>query len=276
MKSLKAQSWYLASAAVIGIAACSTSGDATRLAPTGVALDVSVSPQTAQLCKSGPVGTYGFTVSNSGTSNSGDVLVAAPSITITDAASPVCTTVFTRSQYAGGASDNPAIITIVENAAPGTLLTQISTTGSAAYSPVVNLAARSAKVGVNAFHGATATFVNVPVPVQGCTYTQGWYKNHTSSWPAGFSPNDQFYGSGKTWIQLYNTPPKGSQYIILAHQYMTALMNAAGASVPADVQDAMDKAETYFTTGTGGITGVAAILDAYNNGLAAGGPGHCG
>jgi hypothetical protein len=112
----------------------------------------------------------------------------------------------------------------------------------------------------------------------GCTYTQGWYKNHTSQWPAGFSPTASFDGWG-TWINLYNTPPKkGNEYIQLAHQYMTALMNASGASVPANVQVALDKAAAYFAaggagTGSGDIAGVAAILDAYNNGFT--GPGHC-
>jgi hypothetical protein len=277
MTQLKASSCYAVAAALLGVVACSTSGDgASRFTPTGPALDVSVTPKTAQVCKTGPVGTYTFTVSNTGTTNTGDVLVAAPSIDVTDANVPVCTTVFTRSQYAGGTVDPAAIINIVEDAAPGTTLASVSVTGNPATSPSVNLAGRSASFGVNAFHTATANFVNVAVELHGCTYTQGWYKNHTSSWPSGFAPNDLFYSSGKSWIDLYNTPPKGSQYIILAHQYMTALMNASGASVPADVQAAMDAAETYFSTGSGSIAGVADILDAYNNGLAAGGPAHCG
>ncbi|HET9799956.1 MAG TPA: hypothetical protein VFP90_18305 [Gemmatimonadaceae bacterium] len=276
MSYLKASSCYAVAAALLGVVACSTAGDgSTRFAPTGPALDVSVTPQTAQVCKTGPVGNYSFTVSNTGTTNTGDVLVAAPSIEVTDPSVPVCTTVFTRSQYAGGAVDAAAIINIVEDAAPGTVLTSVSVTGNPATAPATDLAARSASFGVNAFHTATANFVNEAVVLHGCTYTQGWYKNHTSDWPAGFSPNDQFYSSGLSWIDLYNTPPKGSQYIILAHQYMTALMNASGATVPADVQAAMDAAETYFSTGSGDITGVAGVLDEYNNGLADGGPAHC-
>jgi hypothetical protein len=277
MKHLNVNSCYAAAAALLGVMACSsTSGDGTRFAPTGPSLDVSVPAQTARLCKSGPVGTYNFTVSNSGTTNTGDVLVAAPSITVTDANTPVCTTVFTRTQYAGTTTDAAAVLTIVEGAAPGTTLDNITTTGSEASTPVIDVPGRSVSVGVNAFHSATATFYNVAEELHGCTYTQGWYKNHTSSWPSGFSPNAPFYSSGKSWIQLYNTPPKGSQYIILAHQYMTALMNANGASVPPAVQAAMNAAETYFSTGSGNISGLAEILDAYNNGLAAGGPGHCG
>jgi len=140
-------------------------------------------------------------------------------------------------------------------------------------------------VAVNAFHGALLVYHNQPVapPAGHCSFTQGWYKNHTSSWPSGtLTPNTQFDG-GKTIIDLFNTPPKGSQYIILAHQYITALLNIQGGSnVPPAVQTALDTAKAYFDGGGNGagdptvdITGVSKILDDYNNGLAAGGPAHC-
>jgi hypothetical protein len=134
---------------------------------------------------------------------------------------------------------------------------------------------------VNYYHGVHLVYHNDPVVNNGCTYTQGWYKTHTSEWPSGaYAPGTTFDG-WKSWIDLYNTVPKGNQYIILAHQYMTALLNIqGGASVPAAVQTALDTAEDYFTgggVGTGDssvdISGVATILDDYNNGLT--GPGHC-
>ena len=132
-------------------------------------------------------------------------------------------------------------------------------------------------VSVNAFHGDKATFFNKAVHVAGCTYTQGWYKNHatTQQW-GGLSPNALFY-NGVSWINLYNPPPKGSQYIILAHQFMTTTLNIQkGASVPPAVQAAYDAAKTYFTTSGGTIDpNWATILDEYNNGLAANGPAHC-
>jgi len=82
-------------------------------------------------------------------------------------------------------------------------------------------------------------------------------------------------------IDLLNTPPKGSQYIILAHQYITALLNIqGGSSVPPAVQTALDTAAAYFAGGGAGagdpnvnISGVSTILDDYNNGIS--GPGHC-
>ena len=138
-------------------------------------------------------------------------------------------------------------------------------------------------VAVNAFHGALLVYHNNPVtpPPAHCTYTQGWYKNHTNSWPAGpLTPNTVFDG-GQTIINLFNTPPKGSQYIILAHQYITALLNIqGGSSVPPAVQTAIDTAAAYFAGGGAGagdpnvnISGVSTILDNYNTGLT--GPGHC-
>ena len=95
---------------------------------------------------------------------------------------------------------------------------------------------------------------------------------------------------GPIWVQLaprffgynlFNTPPKGSQYIILAHQYITALLNIqGGSSVPPAVQTALNTAAAYFAGGGAGagdpnvnISGVSTILDNYNNGLT--GPGHC-
>jgi hypothetical protein len=136
---------------------------------------------------------------------------------------------------------------------------------------------------VNAFHGGLLVYHNQPVtpPPGHCTYTQGWYKTHPNSWPSGALTPNTVWDGGQTIINLFNTPPKGSQYIILAHQYITALLNIQGGStVPPAVQTALDTAAAYFAGGGPGagdpnvdITGVSTILDNYNNGLT--GPGHC-
>lgn len=281
MKILKLSARYaLVSAAVIGIGACSTGGtdgSSSLLSPTGGSLAVTPAPQTGQLCKSGPVGTYNFDLVYGGSTNSNDATVSTPvSLQVTDAAVPVCTTVFTRTEWSGADFDPAKSIQITEQAAAGTGLQDISTGGGAA-AAVIDEPNRRITIFVNAFHSATTTFTNVAVG--GCTFTQGWYKNHTTQWPTGFSPNDIFDG-GLSWINLYKTPPKGGNaYIQLAHQYMTALMNVAnGAAVPPAVQTALNAAAAYFAAGgagagSGNIDGVAAILDDYNNGLT--GPGHC-
>lgn len=286
MMNLKVQlSYALASAVVLGVAACSNGGgDSTSrfASPTGPSFVVTpVPPQTATVCKIGPVGTYDFSASATENDNPGDNLLGASfSINVTVAGVPRCVTVFTRvNADPVGVADAEAAIAVTELPHAGTTLQSVVDSGGARAGVI---SGATATIYVNGYHSAKVTYTNVANPVTGgCTYTQGWYKNHTSEWPAGFSPDARFDG-GLTWINLYNTPPKGGNaYIQLAHQYMTALMNVAGgASVPASVQTALDAAAAYFAAGgnnagSGDITGVAAILDAYNNGLAAGGPAHC-
>ena len=94
-----------------------------------------------------------------------------------------------------------------------------------------------------------------------------------------------FFLSGKTWYQVFWTPPAGNAYYNLAHQYMAAFLNTlAGASVPVEVQQALDAAKALFEAQGAGDTTLSAserkmalqyasILDQYNNGLI--GPGHC-
>jgi hypothetical protein len=122
----------------------------------------------------------------------------------------------------------------------------------------------------------------------GCVRTQGYWGNKPGvTWPGDWYRGMNFYSSGLTWQQIYDTPPQGNAYIILADQFMTAVLNRnAGASAPQGVQDVMAAARDWFASGTtletcaaGGSCGQqktwAAILDTYNNGLYPGGPGHC-
>ncbi|WP_299819481.1 hypothetical protein [uncultured Pontibacter sp.] len=119
----------------------------------------------------------------------------------------------------------------------------------------------------------------------GCTRTQGYWKNHANGKKAdpawGNLANTTFYTSGQTYLKVLNTPPKGgNEYYILAHQYIAAKLNmTAGASMPANVKTAFDKATAYFTNPSastasrGTIISWADILDKYNNGKM--GVSHC-
>lgn len=122
----------------------------------------------------------------------------------------------------------------------------------------------------------------------GCVRTQGYWGNKPNvTWPGDWYRGMNFYSSGLTWQQIYDTPPRGNAYIILADQFMTAVLNRnAGASAPQGVQDAMAAARDWFASGTtldtcsaGGSCGQqklwAAVLDTYNNGFYPGGPPHC-
>ena len=130
---------------------------------------------------------------------------------------------------------------------------------------------------------------------QGCTLTQGYWKTHSDQGPAPYDdawknlgPLEEdtiFFKSGKTWYQVFWTPPAGNAFYNLAHQYMAAKLNILnGASAPQSVTDAIAAAEALFNAqGFNDTTlskaeqktalSLASTLDKYNNGLI--GPGHC-
>ncbi|WP_207434889.1 hypothetical protein [Sabulibacter ruber] len=129
----------------------------------------------------------------------------------------------------------------------------------------------------------------------GCTYTQGYWKNHATgkkrdaTW--GDLADTYFYGSGLTYLQLLNTPPKGGNaYIILAHQYIAAKLNMMQASSTPEVDAAFAAATAYFSATAGGnyrntisnpyvtvqrstLISWSELFTRYNEGHI--GPGHC-
>jgi hypothetical protein len=121
----------------------------------------------------------------------------------------------------------------------------------------------------------------------GCTYTQGYWKNHSDNWPTDYQPSAWFYSSGQTWLEVLGTEPKGGNaYYILAHQYIAAVLNKAnGAYVPAGIESILDSAASWFDSNSPSSCAVqgscqtqkdwAAILDTYNRGEYPGGPPHC-
>lgn len=135
--------------------------------------------------------------------------------------------------------------------------------------------------------------VNVTVPcVLGCTLTQGYWKTHAditrkqydNTWSQlSNGPNTTFYSSGKTWLQVFNTAPKGSPYYILAHQYMAAKLNQLNGADTSSIDAALSWANTWFSSHSPSsnlsktekqqVLNYAALLDNYNNGVV--GPGHC-
>jgi hypothetical protein len=154
---------------------------------------------------------------------------------------------------------------------------------------------------------STAT-CSVPIAPcgEGCSLTWGYWKTHAipdcgnsgnphpdATWlklPGGLGSLTMFFLSGQTYCDVLLTAPQGGNaYYILAHQYIAAQLNQlAGASIPADVLDAFNKATVLFQTytpadlnkktGTASklrakFIGYAGLLASYNEGLV--GPGHC-
>jgi hypothetical protein len=139
------------------------------------------------------------------------------------------------------------------------------------------------QVTVNRYHGVTITFVN-HVEENGCTYTQGWYKNEKHVWPSGSITRGSSFDGGASYASILDTPPRGNVYYVLAHQYITALLNIQGGASSTDIADELDDAADYFAAASPNnplpagwtkdeVTALAEALDDYNNGLT--GPGHC-
>jgi hypothetical protein len=76
--------------------------------------------------------------------------------------------------------------------------------------------------------------------------TQGYWKNHGEAW-GGISPDAVFFDSGMTWMEVFWTPPAGDLIIILAHQYMAAMLNDERWGVPAKYADVIDDATAFLT-----------------------------
>jgi cysteine-rich repeat protein len=135
--------------------------------------------------------------------------------------------------------------------------------------------------GVGQNQACTASCV-LETTEEGCTLTQGYWKNH-GGWPSPYEQGDTFFNSGESWIQILKSPPKGGDaYLILAHQYIAYKLNqASGANLPGDLAT---QAEGYLNTynptevpkksaDRSSMIELAGTLDQYNNGLL--GPGHC-
>lgn len=149
--------------------------------------------------------------------------------------------------------------------------------------------------------GADSWVILADVPCNGCTLTLGYWRTHSIYGPAptddgwyaigdidgdGISegPDETFFKSGKTWLQILNTPTSGNQYLNLAKQYIAARLNLANGVVapPASVSSAITSATAYFSSQPAGIPAgkitktliqAQSVLDQFNNGLI--GPGHC-
>jgi hypothetical protein len=134
----------------------------------------------------------------------------------------------------------------------------------------------------------------------GCTYTQGYWKTHSSYGPASSDPvwgelpqgpNTPFFNCGKTWYEILTAPPKkGNAFLILAHQYIAAYLNLLSGAASTDqdgnsigLEEKMAEAQTLLSdTCTAPAKNdplrqefldVAEFLNSYNTGSI--GPGHC-
>lgn len=177
-------------------------------------------------------------------------------------------------------------------------VTQVVPYSIAAAPLVLGTLRNLARVQINGQPGASAPVVLEPTfavtaalcgchEVKGCVRTQGYWGNKPGvGWPAPYVGGNYFFSSGLTLQGIFDTPPQGSGYLILAKQYLAAVLNiAAGASAPAGVLQVINSAAAFFASGaTIASCGAgecetqknwAAILDSYNNGQYPGAPKAC-
>ena len=146
--------------------------------------------------------------------------------------------------------------------------------------------------------------VVVDVEKTGCTYTQGYWKNHSyckqngngpqrdDTWDQigeGSSPetNTLFFKSDQTYCEVFDTKPnnQNGKYYILAHQYIAAELNLLNNADPTDIAETFNKAKDFLgkyspiqVKGNKQLEAMAISLggklDEFNSGKT--GRGHCG
>jgi hypothetical protein len=126
--------------------------------------------------------------------------------------------------------------------------------------------------------------VATTAPTRNCTFTQGYWKNHTEVWPATSLTLGTVNYTAAQLLAILNQPAQGNGLIILAHQLIAAKLNIIYGADPTAASAAIATADAQIgnlvippvgggSLSPGSVNGTATTLDNYNNGLI--GPGHC-
>jgi hypothetical protein len=130
----------------------------------------------------------------------------------------------------------------------------------------------------------TMSVTSAPL-AQNCTYTQGYWKNHTGVWPVISLTLGSVNYTAAELLAIFNQPAGGNKLVILAHQLIAAKLSIANGADPSAASATIAAADALIgglvvpPVGSDNLpsspaTGYANTLDDYNNGLI--GPGHCG
>jgi hypothetical protein len=271
MKSLKIGSFYaVASAAAIGIAACSTSGDMGPLSPTSAKYVLT----TDAVFNVGPTG---------GASSEVSIADGTCKVVVVDLSTGNTANSYTVSEKADPSYTLQSVQRTDIQFVPNTETDAPVTGPTSTSDPVVAL--------INRFHGTHLVYHNNPVvEEEGCTYTKGWYRNKNGSQTiiAGID--------GLTVAQqqaIFNATPgkpggwtwgADNNNLNLYQQLLAALNNLGGDANagPDDVDDAIADAlaatsvsGTTITVAPGtDVSGLIDVLSAFNEGTLEGFP-HC-
>jgi len=118
----------------------------------------------------------------------------------------------------------------------------------------------------------------------GCTYTQGYWKNHPDAWPVQNVMLGTINYTQVQLLQIFNQPAAGNGLLALAHQLIATKLNIANGADPSAIQSAVNSADALIGAlvvppigngflSPGATSTLTNTLDNYNLGVT--GPGHC-
>ena len=106
----------------------------------------------------------------------------------------------------------------------------------------------------------TQTLISFEIEVvyTGCTHGKGYWKTHSAYGPAPYDSTWALLGEDSTFFLsnqsnyevMWTSPSGGNTYYMLAHQYITTLLNIFSGADPGEIQDALDDATDMFETYT--------------------------
>jgi hypothetical protein len=125
-----------------------------------------------------------------------------------------------------------------------------------------------------------------PCVTEGCTLTQGFWKNHEDDWPVQtLTLGTRSYTQAEL-LKILKQPVKGNGLVSLAHQLIAAKLNVANGATCTAATQAISSADAMIgglvvppigsgVLSTSSTSALVTALDNFNNGLTSGCPGHC-
>jgi len=131
-----------------------------------------------------------------------------------------------------------------------------------------------------------ADCIDQPCGSTGCTLTLGFWKNHPEDWPVTTLSLGTTSYSQTDLLNILNQPVKGNGLVSLAHQLIAAKLNIANGASGSVIATTIANADSAIgglvvppigsgSLSTSSVGSLVTALDNFNNGLVAGGPGHC-
>ncbi|MDU0369060.1 hypothetical protein ACFPAF_01540 [Hymenobacter endophyticus] len=198
--------------------------------------------------------------------------ITATSLTVIDVETASEQEVGTVNMYTAKGGTLLGSATFPDTGADGVGIVDLKNTAGVGYIEVV----LDGSIGID-----NLAFCVTPPTTSRCTYTIGYWKNHSERWPVASLQIGATTYTKAQLLTVLNTPVRGNGLISLAHQLIAAKLNIANGSsgtvVQADVAaaDALIGSKNLFTgsLAPNQTSGLVGKLDSYNNGII--GPGHC-